>query len=787
MGISGLLPLLKSIQKPCNLKKFRGQTIGVDAYGWLHRGTVACAIELALGKPTSKYVDFTMSRVRMLIHFGITPYLVFDGDYLPSKAVTEVERAKKRQESKRLGLELHKLGRTSQAHLELQKAVDVTPQMARQLIEELKEIGVQYVVAPYEADAQLAYMERKGIISGILSEDSDLLVFGAKCLLTKLDQYGECVEINRDDFTACRDVSLVGWSDTDFRRMAILSGCDYLPSISKMGLKKAYRLVRTHKTIDRILRTVQFDGQFRVPTGYLEAFQQAELTFLHQWVFCPLGKSLVMNTDPGVGVNIDDMSFLGQYVEQDVAKGVAGGDLDPMSKEPIVVDVRNKPTPRTPWTGKKQTVKSGSVDLKCGVSIEAFFKPRRTPLAELDPNSFTPSPSQQRLLQRNAEPLSASPVPSRPTPTRSTISIPGSAPFVSTPTSSMISTARDHSFNRAIYSSRPNKRARLCSDGFEGASDVGGAEADAGRSRFFEPSLPEPSSSVEKTDAMKRSRRPDINIWSDDSIEGIMADIPDISDNPIVVRKEKLTIFEDEIGNSSANGRLARQTLATTSQSSETTVGSQESNSTNTQDTSATSIHSSAITQSPENPFDVHVSAELRALRKKFSYQAASKPQIPNVTSKSKVTPTPSHIPAIKDGPKPALLPSKSTNSIIKSTLDGKHSLTPLQRLGARALNRGQSFSAPIKCANVLEPVHAPLSIPGSTCDSEAAPGTPMASKEPEASKPESAPIASINRGSEDLIVPDSEDDESSETSGIESEEGKRPPLDLGRFAFTPR
>ena len=52
----GLLPLLKSIHKPCNLQKFEGQTIGVDAYGWLHRGTVACAIDLALGKPTSKCV-----------------------------------------------------------------------------------------------------------------------------------------------------------------------------------------------------------------------------------------------------------------------------------------------------------------------------------------------------------------------------------------------------------------------------------------------------------------------------------------------------------------------------------------------------------------------------------------------------------------------------------------------------------------------------------------------------------------------------------------------------------
>jgi exonuclease-1 len=50
----GLHTLLKSIQKPCHLKKFKGQTLGVDAYGWLHRGTVACAIDLALGKDTRK-------------------------------------------------------------------------------------------------------------------------------------------------------------------------------------------------------------------------------------------------------------------------------------------------------------------------------------------------------------------------------------------------------------------------------------------------------------------------------------------------------------------------------------------------------------------------------------------------------------------------------------------------------------------------------------------------------------------------------------------------------------
>jgi exonuclease-1 len=35
-------------------------------------------------------------------------------------------------------------------------------------------------VAPYEADAQLYYLEREGYVDGIITEDSDLLVFGCK-------------------------------------------------------------------------------------------------------------------------------------------------------------------------------------------------------------------------------------------------------------------------------------------------------------------------------------------------------------------------------------------------------------------------------------------------------------------------------------------------------------------------------------------------------------------------------------------------------------------------------
>lgn len=50
----GLLPLLKSIHRPTELKKYAGHTLGVDAYVWLHRGAISCAIELAQDKYTRK-------------------------------------------------------------------------------------------------------------------------------------------------------------------------------------------------------------------------------------------------------------------------------------------------------------------------------------------------------------------------------------------------------------------------------------------------------------------------------------------------------------------------------------------------------------------------------------------------------------------------------------------------------------------------------------------------------------------------------------------------------------
>lgn len=162
------------------------------------------------------------------------------------------------------------------------------------MIQALRAESVPYIVAPYEADAQMAYLERIGLIDGIITEDSDLLVFGCKKVYYKLDAVtATMTSISRSDFASVTDISLVGWSDVQFRAMSILSGCDYLPSIPGIGLKTAWTLMRKHKTVENVIRAVRLEGKKDVPKGYLHAFRLAEKVFLHQMVYDPGEERLV--------------------------------------------------------------------------------------------------------------------------------------------------------------------------------------------------------------------------------------------------------------------------------------------------------------------------------------------------------------------------------------------------------------------------------------------------------------------------------------------------------------
>ncbi|GAB2224777.1 hypothetical protein Drorol1_Dr00005550 [Drosera rotundifolia] len=340
MGIQGLLPLMKSIMSPIHIKELQGGTVAVDTYSWLHKGALSCSRELCKGLPATRHVDYCMHRVNLLRHYGVKPVLVFDGGLLPMKGEQENKRARARKENLARAIEHESNGNSSAAYECYQKAVDISPAIAYDLIQVLKQENVYYIVAPYEADAQMAFLAVNKLVDAVITEDSDLIPFGCPRILFKMDKFGQGVEFRYEMLRQNKDLNFAGFTKQMLLEMCILSGCDYLPSLPGMGLKKAHALICKFKSFDKVIKHLAFTTM-AVPPFYEESFKKAILTFHHQRVYDPNAEDIVYLLDLPEYIE-EDLEFLGPYplsMPQHVARAVAEGVIDPITKETFQEDI----------------------------------------------------------------------------------------------------------------------------------------------------------------------------------------------------------------------------------------------------------------------------------------------------------------------------------------------------------------------------------------------------------------------------------------------------------------
>ena len=132
MGISGLLPLLKSATEQVPLSRFKGKLLAVDGNVWIHRGTYSCAMELAEGTPTVAYVRFCQKMAEAITSLGVRLLIVFDGRSLPAKGPAHQRRREKRRQANQALSAIAELSREQ----EFSMASEEDPERKRQLGEE---------------------------------------------------------------------------------------------------------------------------------------------------------------------------------------------------------------------------------------------------------------------------------------------------------------------------------------------------------------------------------------------------------------------------------------------------------------------------------------------------------------------------------------------------------------------------------------------------------------------------------------------------------------------------
>ncbi|EJW04530.1 hypothetical protein EDEG_04217 [Edhazardia aedis USNM 41457] len=187
MGITGLHPIIKPILSRKSIISYKNRTIGVDGHSWLYQIAHIVAEELFYKIPTTKHAKPFLEKIKKLQRNAIRLVFVFDGDILVSKEKTNNERKIRKEKIKEVVHDYLKAGNLSRAKMLMKQCVSINSDFLNVIIDLLRRENIEFIISPYESDAQLCYLQKIGYIDYILTEDSDLVVYGADKILYKFD------------------------------------------------------------------------------------------------------------------------------------------------------------------------------------------------------------------------------------------------------------------------------------------------------------------------------------------------------------------------------------------------------------------------------------------------------------------------------------------------------------------------------------------------------------------------------------------------------------------------
>ena len=83
-------------------------------------------------------------------------------------------------------------GQEDEARKYFGRSLILRTKMIDLFIDILQCLDIEYIIAPYEADAQMAYMVREGLADFAVTEDSDLIAYGCPNTVFKLSLSQQC-------------------------------------------------------------------------------------------------------------------------------------------------------------------------------------------------------------------------------------------------------------------------------------------------------------------------------------------------------------------------------------------------------------------------------------------------------------------------------------------------------------------------------------------------------------------------------------------------------------------
>jgi len=282
-----------------SLDELSDKVFAVDAYNMLYqflaiiRGPTGAPLMDRQGRVTS-HLSGLLYRTTNLAERGIRLVYVFDG-IPPTLKETEIKRRRAVKDDAIVKYEAAIVkGEVAEAKKFAQATASLKDTMVEDAHKLLEYLGVPFVQAPSEGEAQAAFMATRGDVWGAVSQDYDSLLFGADRLVRNLAITGKrklpmreaYVQVDPELVQSQETLSVLRLSREQLIDLGILIGTDFNPDGFKgIGPKTALKLLRENGSMENIAAK---NPNIKIPTNLQrirEIFLKPDVTshYALQW------------------------------------------------------------------------------------------------------------------------------------------------------------------------------------------------------------------------------------------------------------------------------------------------------------------------------------------------------------------------------------------------------------------------------------------------------------------------------------------------------------------------
>ncbi|CAG8475473.1 16065_t:CDS:2 [Cetraspora pellucida] len=288
MGIQSLTKVLgdhcPNAIKSNEIKNYFGRKVAIDASMSIYQFLIAVRqdgqqLTADSGETTSHLMGIFYRTIRM-VENGIKPCYVFDGKPPTLKSGELAKRLERKKEANKKLEEAQEAGLSSLSKFLAwtiqfpscnvfylcsgdmpnvdkysRQTVKVTKEHNEECKKLLKLMGIPYVEAPCEAEAQCAALAKAGKVYAAASEDMDTLTFSTPVLLRHMT-YSEAKKMPISEIHLNKVLEGLQFSMNQFIDLCILLGCDYCESIKGIGPHRAVELIKKHKTLEGVINNL---------------------------------------------------------------------------------------------------------------------------------------------------------------------------------------------------------------------------------------------------------------------------------------------------------------------------------------------------------------------------------------------------------------------------------------------------------------------------------------------------------------------------------------------------